>query len=86
MAFPDPRECGIEIGGLHCIKLPRLIELKLASAIANPRLLGDFADVQELLKALYLPEEYTERLQPFARDAFNKLWTAVATMPPDAPG
>jgi hypothetical protein len=31
VAFPDPAEAGVEIGGIRYLSLPALVELKLAS-------------------------------------------------------
>src|SRR5262249_32770505 len=52
VAFPDPTQAGIEIEGIRFLKLPTLIELKLASGMTNVGRLKDLADVQELIRAL----------------------------------
>ena len=48
VAFPDPTEVGVDIGGIRYVSLPRLIELKLASGSAAGRR-RDLGDVQELI-------------------------------------
>src|SRR5437763_1698554 len=37
IAFPDPAEAGVEMHGIHLLQLPRLLEIKLASGMTNPR-------------------------------------------------
>ena len=39
--------------------------------------LKDLADVQELIKLLHLPSEYTDQLNPFVQGQFQTLWQAV---------
>jgi hypothetical protein len=82
VAFPDPSEAGVEIEGLRILKLPTLIELKLASGMTNPGRLKDLADVQEVVKALNLPEELADQLNPFVRAKYRELWAAARTNPP----
>jgi len=78
VAFPDPADVAIDIGGINYVRLPTLIELKLASGMTNPGRLKDLADVQELIKALRLPTSFGEQLNPFVRPKFLELW-----VPPD---
>ena len=35
VAFPDPREVAIEVDGIPCVSLTKLVELKLAFGITN---------------------------------------------------
>jgi hypothetical protein len=77
VAFPDPAEGSVDIEGVHCLDLPRLIELKLASGMTNPGRLKDLADVQELIRVLSLPAELAERLNPFVRAKYTELWTGA---------
>jgi hypothetical protein len=81
VAFPDPTEASIDIEGIHCLALPRLIELKLASGMTNPGRLKDLADVQELIRVLSLPAEFVERLDPFVRAKYTELWTGTRNDP-----
>src|SRR5436305_7305776 len=53
VAFPSPQDSSIEIDGICCLRLDRLIELKLASG-TTPGRLRDLADVQELIRILRL--------------------------------
>src|SRR3954471_4346751 len=41
VAFPDPSEASVEIDGIPCLRLPNLVELKLASGMTNPGRLKD---------------------------------------------
>src|SRR5579862_2118440 len=50
VAFPDPAEVAVEMNGAKYIRLPKLIELKLASGMTGANRLKDLADVQELIK------------------------------------
>jgi hypothetical protein len=77
IAFPDPETASIEVDGMHFLKLPTLIELKIASGMTNPGRLKDLADVQEMIRTLNLPEAMADQLNPFVRDKFLELWTAV---------
>ena len=81
VAFPSPREAGQVINGIRYLRLPALIELKLASGMTNLGRLKDLADVQELIRALDLPREFAQQLNPFVRDKFDDLWQGVASSP-----
>lgn len=78
VAFPDPRDVSFEADGISYISLPNLVELKLASGMTSPGRLKDLADVLELIKALTLPIEYGEQLDPYVRAKFQELWTAAS--------
>src|SRR5262245_20827812 len=58
VAFPDPADVGVTIAGVRFLELPKLIELKLASGMTNPRRAKDLVDVQELIDILHLPLEF----------------------------
>ena len=77
VAFPDPANSSIEINGMRCLELPKLIELKLASGMTNPGRLKDLGDVQEMIRVLELPADLADRLNPFVRDKYVELWNAV---------
>lgn len=79
VAFPPPASAAIDIDGIKYVNLDTLIELKLASGMTNPGRLRDLADVQELIRTLRLPAGHTERLNPYVRDRFRELWSAVNT-------
>lgn len=78
VSFPDPSEASVEIDRIRYLKLPVLIELKLASGMTNPGRLKDLADVQELIKALGLSSDFASQLNPFVRAKFLELWSAAA--------
>lgn len=77
VAFPDPAQAGVEIDGIRYIRLPLLVELKLASGMTNAGRLKDLADVQELIRALRLPLEFGEQLNPFVRGKYGELFQGV---------
>ena len=82
LAFPNPQDVGIEIDGIRCLQLPRLIELKVASGMTNPGRMKDLADVQQLIGTLDLPEDLADQLHPFVREKFRELRKAVRDNPP----
>ena len=75
--FPIPAEASVEIEGVRVVTLEKLIELKLASGMTAPDRLKDLADVQELIKAVHLDAKFADRLNPYVRDQYLKLWNAV---------
>ncbi len=77
VAFPEPHSASIKIEGIHVVTLDKLIELKLASGMTAGDRLKDLADVQELIKARGLGREIAERLDPFVRDEYLRLYEAV---------
>jgi hypothetical protein len=81
VAFPRPEEAAVTLEGIHCLRLPRLIELKLASGMTNPGRLTDLADVQQMIRTLDLPEALADDLHPFVRDKYRELWAAVRNNP-----
>src|SRR6266851_572123 len=82
VAFPNPEVSGIEIEGIRCLRLDRLIELKLASG-TTPGRRRDLADVQELIRILTLPADFAERLDPSVRDLYRELWSEIQGLPPE---
>jgi len=78
VAFPEPAAVAVDIDGIRYVPLPTLIELKLASGMTNPGRLRDLADVQELIRALQLPADFADQLNPYVRDKFQELWSALA--------
>jgi hypothetical protein len=73
IVFPDPADVGERIDGTQVVSLPRLIELKLASGQASHRM-KDLGDVQELIKAIQVPLEIGQEIDPSLRGIFEKLW------------
>jgi len=81
VAFPDPRDVYTKLEGLAFVKLPSLVELKLASGMTNPRRAKDLVDVQELIATLKLPLDFADQLHPFVQDKFRELWRIVDENP-----
>jgi hypothetical protein len=81
VAFPDPKEVSVEIEGISFLSLPSLVELKLASGMTNPGRLKDLGDVQEMIRVLKLPVDLADQLNPFVREKYKELWTAVRDNP-----
>jgi len=82
IAFPDPTNVSVEADGMRLLRLPTLIELKLASGMSNPRRAKDLVDVQQLIEVLNLPEDYAAELHPYVQDKFKELWRIVHDNPP----
>lgn len=78
VAFPDPIEASDEVQGLRVLRLPRLIELKLASGMTAPQRLRDLADVQEIIKVRQLDGSFAEQLDASVRERYRELQKAVA--------
>jgi len=83
VAFPDPAVVAIRGRRVALLPLPKLIELKLASGMSAPHRLKDLADVLELIKALDLPRQTGDALDPSVRGKFDELWLAAQTAEPD---
>lgn len=81
IAFPNPADVSTKIDGIDFLRLPTLIELKLASGMTNLGRLKDLADVQELIRALNLPENVADQLNPYVSDKYRELWAAVRDNP-----
>lgn len=77
VAFPDPASVAVDKGGIECVNLPTLIELKLASGMTGLGRLKDLADVQELIKILNLDRDFGNQLNPFVQAKFDELWTST---------
>jgi hypothetical protein len=75
--FPDPESNSAEVAGIRCLRLPKLVELKLASGMTNPSRLKDLGDVQELIRTLGLRRELADDLDPYVRAKYRELWDAV---------
>lgn len=76
VAFPDAAaawESGDE--GIHYLTLERWVEIKLASGMTVKGRLKDLADVQELIKARRLRDDFAEQLHPWVQETFRSLVT-----------
>lgn len=81
VSFPNPADARIELDGVAFLSLPKLVELKLASGMTNPRRLQDLADVQKLIEELRLPLDFSDQLNPFVHDKYRELWESVVRNP-----
>jgi len=77
VSFPDPAGASTEIQGVRVVTMEKLVELKLASGMTAPDRLKDLADVQELIKVRRLGADFAERLDPYVREEYLRLWRAV---------
>lgn len=75
--FHHPEEHSVLIDGIRTVTLEKLIELKLASGMTAPDRLRGLADVQELIKIHSLDSRFAERLDPYVRDKYLELHSAV---------
>lgn len=83
IAFPDPKDAGVEIEGVRFVGLERLIELKLASGSTAAWRRRDLVDVQDLIRTLKLPRELGDRLDASVREVYGQLWDELAAAPPE---
>jgi hypothetical protein len=81
VAFPHPADVAVKIDGILFVRLPTLIELKLASGMTNAGRVKDLADVQELIRVVKLPRDFVGQLHPYVRERYEQLWDAVAADP-----
>jgi hypothetical protein len=77
VAFPDPAGSTVEIHGIRCLALEKIIELKLASGMTNPGRIRDLGDVQELIRHLGLGIDTAERLDSSVKGKYLELWHGV---------
>jgi hypothetical protein len=82
VSFPKPDESSIEIEGIRFLRLPQLIEIKLASGMSNPRRAQDLVDVQRMIELLNLPEGLATQLNPYVQDKYKEIWAVVHSNPP----
>jgi hypothetical protein len=74
IAFPDPASVSDQVGQIGYINLEHMIELKLASGMTGADRRRDLSDVLELIKALKLPADFSEKLDPYVRPTYQQLW------------
>jgi len=72
--FGDPADVSVELEGIHVVALERFIELKLASGMTAEHRISDLGDVQNLIRAVKLPEELADRLDPSVQPLYRDLW------------
>jgi hypothetical protein len=77
VVFPDPATAAVRGRRVALLPLATLIEMKLASGLSAPHRLKDLADVLELIRALSLPRETGDTLDPSVRAKFDELWQAA---------
>ena len=77
VAMPIPATASEEITGTRFVTLEKLIELKLASGMSASDRLKDLADVQELIKIKSLDASFAQNLDPYVRERFIELQSAV---------
>lgn len=73
VCFPDPAGATEDVGGIEVLKLPRVVDLKLASGMSAPHRLRDLADVQEIIRVRRLDERFAAELDPSVRETYLKL-------------
>lgn len=79
VSFPAPPDVSFEQDGIRYLKLPALIELKLASGMTSPARMRDLSDVLELIRILKLPAGFADQLNPYVRAKFLELHGIAAS-------
>lgn len=74
VAFPDPAAIAVTAESIRFANVESLVEMKLASGMTGAGRMKDLADVQELIKTLKLPRDFSERLNPYVRRTYDELW------------
>jgi hypothetical protein len=77
VVHPDPIEASVEKDGIRWMKLPVLIDIKLASGMTSSGKQKDLADVRELIETLELDANYGKNLNEYVREKFAELHLAV---------
>lgn len=75
--FPEPASVSIEREGVRFLRLQTLVELKLASGMTSSDRGKDLIDVQELIKLLGLPADFSAELNAYVRDKYKEVWNIV---------
>jgi hypothetical protein len=81
VSFPSPQDTTVVIDGKNFLTLTKLIELKLASGLTNPRRARDLADVQELIATLGLSDDLATELNESVRNKYHELCQIVRDFP-----
>jgi hypothetical protein len=81
VAFPNPADVRVEGAGVWFLSLPALVELKLASGVSNPLRGKDIVDVQELITALQLGDDFAAGLNEYVRLKFLELVKLIRENP-----
>ena len=78
IVYPAPSDAAFILApdGVRYASLPSLITFKLASGLFGKRL-RDFADVQALIKANSLPEDFAAGLPTVLKEKFQELFTGA---------
>lgn len=75
VAFLDPGEASEpDEDGVPYLKLPVLLQMKLASGMTAAHRPQDLADVIQLIRANQLPLAYGEQLPPYVQEKYAELW------------
>jgi hypothetical protein len=74
VAFPDPEHAAVRGNTFRVLALPRLVELKLASAMTAPHRGHDFFDIVQLVRRAGLPRELADELDTYVRPKYDEAW------------
>jgi hypothetical protein len=77
VSFPLPQDVNEVRAGIKVLRLPQLIELKLASYKTGKGRTKDLGDVEELIKTLDLPRELAEQLNSYIADLYLQRWDEI---------
>ena len=82
VAFPDPAEVGVELKGVRYLRLPKLVDLRLASGMTGGvHRMRDFADVIALIEAVRLSADFADELNPCVREKYLEFWHGIKESP-----
>jgi len=78
VAFPVPRDASTVQHGIRVLTLEKWTELKLVSG-KLPSRRRDWADIQDVIRTLRLPRDFSDTLDPSLREDFLRLWDEAHT-------
>jgi len=78
VVFPTPGDASTVQDGIRVLTIEKWTELKLVSG-KLPSRRRDWADIQDAIRALKLPRNFADRLDPSLSEDFYRLWDEVQT-------
>jgi hypothetical protein len=71
--FPIPAEAAVSVEGIRVLALEKWVELKLASG-RLPSRRRDWADVQDVVRTLKLPRDFSQKIHSSMQPYYDQLW------------
>lgn len=78
IAFPVPQDASVIKDGVRVLSLAKWVELKLISG-QMPARRRDWADIQDAIRTLTLPRDFSKELHSSLHGTYHQLWDEVQT-------